>query len=122
MVVYQELCGEIQLFLVYLMQQSYDASTDTSFDVVGNTDGITTYYEHETGTDQVRGSSITAITSNISSGDYDITQARAPTGQSTGLPTFRGDGEFLMKIRRFVPDFISQTGSTRVTLQLKKLS
>ena len=24
-----------------------------------------------------------------------------------------------MKIRRFVPDFISQTGSTRVTLQLK---
>ena len=97
----------------------YDASTDTSFDVVGNTDGITTYYEHETGTDQVRGSSITAITSNISSGDYDITQTRAPTGQSTGLPTFRGDGEFLMKIRRFVPDFISQTGSTRVTLQLK---
>ncbi len=24
-----------------------------------------------------------------------------------------------MKIRRFVPDFISQTGTTRVTLQLK---
>ena len=24
-----------------------------------------------------------------------------------------------MKIRRFVPDFISQTGATRVTLQLK---
>ena len=24
-----------------------------------------------------------------------------------------------MKIRRFVPDFISQTGSTRVTIQLK---
>ena len=33
-----------------------------------------------------------------------------------------GDGEFLMKIKRFVPDFISQTGTTRVTLQLKKLS
>ena len=24
-----------------------------------------------------------------------------------------------MKIRRFIPDFISQTGSTRITLQLK---
>ena len=30
----------------------YDADTDTSFDVVGNTEGRTTYYEHETGTDQ----------------------------------------------------------------------
>ena len=33
----------------------YDAATDTSFDVVGNTEGRTTYYEHETGTDQVKG-------------------------------------------------------------------
>ncbi len=32
----------------------YDASNDSSFDVVGNTDGRTTYYEHETGTNQVR--------------------------------------------------------------------
>jgi hypothetical protein len=98
----------------------YQADTDTSFDVVGNTDGKTTYYEHEVGTDQNKNGTITAITSNISSGDYDITQARAQgTGQATGVATFRGDGEFLMKIRRFVPDFISQTGTTRVTLQLK---
>ena len=34
----------------------------------------------------------------------------------TGVATFRGDGEFIMKIRRFIPDFISQTGNTRVTL------
>jgi hypothetical protein len=97
----------------------YDASTDTSFDVVGNTEGRTTYYEHETGTDQNRNGTITAITANISSGDYDITQQRAATGQATGVATFRGDGEFLMKIKRFIPDFISQTGTTRVTLQLK---
>jgi hypothetical protein len=97
----------------------YDADTDTSFDVVGNTEGITTYYEHEVGTDQNKNGTITVITSNISSGDYDITQQRASTGQQTGIATFRGDGEFLMKIRRFVPDFISQTGTTRVTLQLK---
>ena len=99
---------------------SYDADTDTSFDVVGNTEGRTSYYEHETGTDQNRNGTITAITANIESGDYDITQQRASTtGQSTGVATFRGDGEFLMKIRRFVPDFISQSGTTRITLQLK---
>ena len=98
----------------------YDADTDTSFDVVGNTDGKTTYYEHETGTDQNKNGTITAITANISSGDYDITQARASgTGQATGVATFRGDGEFIMKIRRFIPDFIAQTGATRITLQLK---
>ena len=97
----------------------YDAATDTSFDVVGNTEGRTTYYQHETGTDQVKGGAVTAITANISSGDFDITQARASTGQQTGVATFRGDGEFIMKIRRFIPDFISQTGNTQVTLQLR---
>ena len=98
----------------------YDADTNTSFDVVGNTEGMTTYYEHEIGTDQNKNGVITAITSNISSGDFDITQARAQgTGQATGVATFRGDGEFLMKIRRFIPDFIAQTGTTRITLELR---
>jgi hypothetical protein len=97
----------------------YDADTDTSFDVVGNTEGRTTYYQHETGTDQVKGGTVTAITANIASGDFDISQRRALGGQSTGLPDLRGDGEFIMKIRRFIPDFISQTGNTQVTLQLR---
>jgi hypothetical protein len=96
----------------------YDSANDTSFDVVGNTEGRTTYYEHETGTDQVRGGATTAILANISSGDYDISQ-RTVRGQSTGTADLRGDGEFLMKIRRFIPDFISQTGSTRVTLNIR---
>jgi hypothetical protein len=97
----------------------YDASNDSSFDVVGNTDGRTTYYEHETGTNQVKDGTVSAITANITSGDFDITQQRGITGQSTGVATFKGDGEFLMKIRRFIPDFISQTGTTRVTLNLR---
>jgi len=96
----------------------YDAATDTSFDVVGNTEGRTTYYEHETGTDQVKGGNVTAITANISSGDFDITQ-RIVGNQMTGIADFRGDGEHLMKIRRFIPDFISQTGNTRITLNLR---
>jgi hypothetical protein len=97
----------------------YDASTDTSFDVVGNTEGRTSYYEHETGVDQNRNGTITAITANISSGDYDISQRRSALGQTTGAADLRGDGEFIMKIRRFIPDFISQTGATRVTLELR---
>jgi hypothetical protein len=96
----------------------YDAGTDTSFDVVGNTEGRTTYYEHETGTDQVKGGTVTAITSNITSGDFDITQ-RIVGNQMTGIADFRGDGEHLMKIRRFIPDFVSQTGNTRITLNLR---
>jgi len=97
----------------------YDAATDTSFDVVGNTEGRTTYYQHETGTDQVKGGATTAILANISSGDFDISQRRSALGQSTGAADLRGDGEFIMKVRRFIPDFISQTGATRVTLNLR---
>ena len=94
----------------------YDAATDTSFDVVGNTEGRTTYYQHETGTDQVKGGATTAIVASIESGDFDITQ------QQQGVANIRGDGEFIMKIRRFVPDFISQTGNTQVTLNLRNFS
>jgi len=100
----------------------YSAAVDTSFDVVGNTEGSTIYYEHETGTDQVKGSTTTAIVASISSGDFDISQRRGLTGQSTGVADLRGDGEFIMKIRRFIPDFISQTGNTQVTLQLRNFS
>jgi hypothetical protein len=97
----------------------YTASNDSSFDVVGNTEGRTIYYQHETGTDQVQGGSTTAIVATISSGDFDISQRRSITGQTTGTADLRGDGEFIMKIRRFIPDFISQTGNTQVTLQLR---
>ena len=66
-------------------------------------------YEHETGTDQVTSTATTAITSNIESGDFDIAQG--------------GDGEFFAKIRRFIPDFLSQTGNTQITFkQLRNYS
>jgi len=98
----------------------YDNADDVSFDVVGNTDGITIYYEHETGTDQVNaGGAVTAVLAQITSGDFDITQKRAAQGQLLGSPDLRGDGEYLMKIKRFLPDFITQTGDTRITLMLR---
>ena len=98
----------------------YDAATDTSFDVVGNTEGRTTYYEHETGTDQVKGGAVTAITANILHLEILIlSQRRVNYRTINWYADLRGDGEFIMKIRRFIPDFISQTGNTQVTLQLR---
>ena len=98
----------------------YNNSDDASYDVVGNTNGTTIYYEQETGTDQVNaGGAVTAVTANVISGDFDITQKRAAQGQMLGTPDLRGDGEYLMKIRRFIPDFINQTGDTRITLMLR---
>ena len=98
----------------------YTTADNASYDVVGNTDGTTIYYEQETGTDQVdAGGVITAITASVLSGDFDITQKRAAQGQLLGAPDIRGDGEYLMKIKRFLPDFISQTGDTKITLFLR---
>mgnify|MGYP001308518892 FL=1 len=94
----------------------YNPDSNTSYDVIGNTDGCTIYYQQETGTDQVdAGGVTTAILGSITSGDFDITQRRSNTGQTVGMPDLRGDGEFIMRISRFIPDFITQTGSTRVS-------
>ena len=76
--------------------------------VVGCTDGTSTYFEHEKGLDQIKEGATSSITANIQSGDFDIGQ--------NGL---QGDGEFMMKIRRVLPDFLSQTGDSVVTLNLK---
>ena len=97
---------------------SFDASDNSSYDVIGNTDGTSTYFEHEKGTDEALSTGVVAITSSIESGDFDITQ-RIVGNQQSGTADFRGDGEYIMKIRRFIPDFLSQTGNTQVTLQLR---
>tara|TARA_R100001163_G_scaffold2784_1_gene4273 strand:- start:1029 stop:3248 length:2220 start_codon:yes stop_codon:yes gene_type:complete len=96
----------------------YDASDDSSFDVTGNTDGITYYYEHETGVNQIRLGVTTAIPANITSGDFDITQ-KVVRGAATNLGDLRGDGENIMRISRVIPDFISQQGNTVVQLDLR---
>ena len=83
------------------------ADTDVNY-VHGNTDGVSTYYEHETGLNQVKLGQTTAITASIESGNFDI-----------GSQGLNGDGEFMMKIRRVIPDFLAQTGDARVTLNLR---
>jgi hypothetical protein len=94
----------------------YNPDDNASYDVTGNVDGSSIYYQHETGTDQVNaGNAITAINANILSGDFDITQKRSNTGQAVGTPDLRGDGEYMMRISRFIPDFIEQTGDTEIS-------
>tara|TARA_R100000541_G_scaffold1437_1_gene6156 strand:- start:186 stop:2381 length:2196 start_codon:yes stop_codon:yes gene_type:complete len=94
----------------------YTPTDNNSFDVIGNTDGTSIYYEHEKGTDEVNaGGVVTAIQANILSGDFDITQRRSNTGQVVGTPDLRGDGEYIMRISRFLPDFIEQIGNTKVS-------
>ena len=96
----------------------YDADTDSSFDVTGNTEGVTYYYEHETGVNQVKGGVTAAIPANITSGDYDITQ-KVIRGAATNMADLRGDGENIMRVSRIIPDFVSQTGNAIIQLDLR---
>jgi hypothetical protein len=97
----------------------YDAGTDTSFDVTGNTDGTTIYFEHELGVNQqLAATPATAIPANITSGDYDITQ-KVIRGAATNMADLRGDGENIMRVSRIIPDFISQQGNAIIQLDLR---
>ncbi len=89
-------------------------------DILGitNTYGASTYYAHEVGTDQVNSSGTTSINAFIESGDFDITAARTRQGQATGMVDYRGDGEFFMSVKRFIPDFKVLTGNSKITLLL----
>ena len=96
----------------------YTATATPNIEIQGitNTFGSTTYYEHEVGTDQVNSSGTTSIDAFIRSGDFDITARRSALGQSTGMADFRGDGEFFMSVKRFIPDYKVLTGNSKVTL------
>ena len=96
----------------------YSTTATPNFPIQGITNrfGASTYYEHETGTDQVNSSGTTSIDAYIQSGDFDITARRGLTGQTTGMVDFRGDGEFFMSVKRFIPDYKLLTGNSKVTL------
>jgi hypothetical protein len=98
----------------------YNSTATPNFNIQGITNlyGASIYYQHETGTDQVNSSGVTSINAFIQSGDFDIAARRGITGQSTGIADFRGDGEFIMSMKRFIPDFQYLTGNSKVTLLL----
>jgi hypothetical protein len=98
----------------------YDSTSLPNFPIQGITAtyGASTYYAHETGTDQVNSSGTTSIDAYIQSGDFDISARQSALGQTTGLADLRGDGEFIMSMKRFIPDFKVLTGNSKVTLLL----
>ena len=101
----------------YADASTYDNPYATEYDTSGtpsitnlsgatNTFGASTYYAHEVGTNNIAlDGTETPIAAYIQSGDFD-------------LPT-DGDGEYLMRISRFLPDFKNLEGNAEVTILLK---
>ena len=99
----------------------YDTTATPVFSPISgltNLYGASIYYAHEIGDDQVNSSGTTSIDAFIKSGDWDITSRRSALGQATGVADYRGDGEFFMSVRRFIPDFKYLRGNSKVTLFL----
>jgi len=98
----------------------YNSTAVPNFPIQGITAkyGASTYYAHETGTDQINSSGTTSIDAFIQSGDFDISASRSALGGTTGLADLRGDGEFIMSMSRFIPDFKVLTGNSKITLLL----
>ena len=97
--------------LPYATQYNKTALPNFPIQGITNKYGASTYYEHEKGTDQVNSTGTTSINAYIQSGDFDITN-------SNNMADLRGDGEFIMSMRRFIPDFKILTGNSKVTLLL----
>ena len=90
----------------------YDKTLTPNFPIQGisNLFGASIYYAQETGTDQVNSiTGTTSINAYIQSGDYDITN-------SNNIADLRGDGEYIMSVKRFIPDFQVLTGNSKITL------
>jgi len=104
--------------LPYATDYSKNALPNFPIQGITNTYGASTYYAQETGTDQINSSGTTSINAFIQSGDFDITSRMSMQGQSTGLVDFRGDGEYIMSVKRFIPDFKVLTGNSKITLLL----
>jgi hypothetical protein len=87
----------------------YDQTMLPTFPTINgitNANGASIYYEHETGVNDVDISGTkTAIPAYIESGDFEL--------------DVEGDGQYLMKINRFIPDFKILTGNAKVTLLLR---
>jgi hypothetical protein len=102
----------------YATEYDNTATPNIPIQGVTNTYGASIYYAHEVGTDQVNSSGTTSINAFIQSGDFDITASRGALGGTTGLANLRGDGEYIISMKRFIPDFKVLTGNSKVTLLL----
>ena len=88
----------------------YDSTAVPSIDNLSgatNTFGASTYFAHEVGNNKIAlDGTETAIAAFIQSGDFDIQQ--------------EGDGQFIMRISRFLPDFKNLQGNAVITIGLKE--
>jgi len=85
-------------------------TTPTSPTVIGVSNGASYYWEHETGNNELLfNGTKNAIAAFIESGDYDISR-------DEGL---QGQGEYMMRVSRIIPDFGAQTGDAKVYLNSK---
>jgi len=76
---------------------------------ISNLVGSTKYWAQETGVNEVDASgNTTAIAAYVKSGDYDISEQ--------GLA---GDGQLIMRVKRFIPDFKSLEGNAKITLYFR---
>jgi hypothetical protein len=92
----------------------YDRTATPNFPTIlgiTNKYGASILYQHETGTDQINSSGTTSINAYIQSGDFDITN-------TNNIANLQGDGDFIMSVKRFIPDFKVLTGNSKVTLLL----
>ena len=95
--------------LPYATEYNSTALPNFSIQGITATYGASIYYAHETGTDQVNSSGTTSINAFIQSGDFDITN-------SNNIANLQGDGEYIMSVKRFIPDFQVLTGNSKITL------
>ena len=101
----------------YADASTYDVPYATEFNSSGtpnignlsgqtNTFGATTYYAQEVGLNKIDLNGVESpISAYVQSGDFD-------------LPT-EGDGQYLLRVSRFLPDFKNLQGTTIVTLKTK---
>ena len=92
----------------------YDDSTAPVFpEILGITNkyGASIYYAHETGTDQINSTGTTSIDAFILSGDFEITN-------NNNIADLAGDGEYMMSVKRFIPDYKYLSGNSKITLYL----
>ena len=75
--------------------------------IQGVSNGASYVFSHEVGTNEVldSGNTVNAIPAFIKSGDFDL--------------DVDGDGEYFIKIRRFIPDFKYVNGNSKVSFVLK---
>jgi len=74
--------------------------------IQGVSNGSSRVFNHEIGTNEVLADgTINAIPAYIKSGDFDLDA--------------QGDGEYFIKVRRFIPDFKYLNGNAKVTLELR---